>query len=154
MLAQALLGVLALLLLTAAGTDLHARIIGNRLNLAIAALAPAFWWATGLTLWPGLAIQLALAACVFALFAFMFAMGWMGGGDVKLLTALSLWLPLAAMLKLLVVMSLLGGVLTLALLAVHRLRRLRSSPEVPYGVAIACAGLWVIGERYLNQFAG
>lgn len=154
MLAQALLAVLALLLLIAATTDLRARIIGNGLNLAIAALAPAYWWATGLAFWPDIALQLGLALCVFGLFALLFAMGWMGGGDVKLLTALSLWWPLIAMLKLLVVMSLIGGVLTLAFVAVHRLRQLKASPEIPYGVAIACAGLWVIGERYLNQFAG
>lgn len=153
MLAQVLLGALALLLLTAAATDLRARIIGNWLNLSVAALAPAFWWATGLSLWPDVGLQLVLAACVFALFAFMFAMGWMGGGDVKLLTALSLWLPLVSMLQLLVAMSLLGGLLTLACLAFHRLRKAPENPEIPYGVAIACAGLWVIGERYLNQFA-
>jgi len=153
MLAQVLLGVLALLLLTAAATDLRARIIGNWLNLCIAALAPVYWWATGLSLWPDIAIQLLLAACVFALFAFMFAMGWMGGGDVKLLAAISLWLPLVSMLQLLVAMSLLGGLLTLAFMAFHRLRKAPANPEIPYGVAIACAGLWVIGERYLNQFA-
>jgi prepilin peptidase CpaA len=153
MLAQALLAVLALLLLIAAATDLRSRVIGNWLNLSIAGLAPAFWWATGLSLWPEIAIQILLCACVFALFAFMFAMGWMGGGDVKLLAALSLWLPLWSMLQLLVAMSLLGGLLTLAVMAFHRLRKAPANPEIPYGVAIACAGLWVIGERYLNQFA-
>ena len=153
MLAQIMLATLALMLLYAAATDLRARIIGNGLNLAIALLAPLYWWASGLEPWPGMAVQLALAACVFAMFAFIFSMGWMGGGDVKLLTALALWLPLAAVIKLLIAMALLGGVLTLLVVAVHRLRKLQSNPEVPYGVAIACAGLWVIGERYLNQFA-
>ena len=57
------------------------------------------------------------------------------------------------MVKLLVAMSLLGGVLTLVVVAVHRLRKASASPEIPYGVAIACAGLWVIGEQYLNRFA-
>jgi prepilin peptidase CpaA len=153
MFAQILLGTLALMLLYAAATDLRARIIGNGLNLAIALMAPLFWWATGLKIWPDMALQIVLAACVFGLFAFMFAMGWMGGGDVKLLTALALWLPLAAVIKLMIIMSLLGGVLTLLVVAVHRLRKLQTNPEIPYGVAIACAGLWVIGERYLNQFA-
>jgi len=153
MVAQALLAILAVLLLWAAATDLKSRIIANWLNLAVALLAPAYWWAGGLSVWPDMAVQLALAGCVFALFAFMFAMGWMGGGDVKLLAALALWLPLAALIELLVAMSLLGGVLTVAVVAIHRLRNLKTNPEVPYGVAIACAGLWVIGERYLNQFA-
>jgi prepilin peptidase CpaA len=148
-----LLATLAFLLLWAAVTDLRSRTIANGLNFVIALLAPAYWWATDMALWPDVGVQLALAACIFALFAFMFAMGWMGGGDVKLLAALALWLPLYSMVQLLVAMSLLGGLLTLAFLAAHRLRNIKTSPEIPYGVAIACAGLWVIGERYLNQFA-
>ena len=150
---HALLATLAFLLLWAAATDLRSRTIANRLNMAIALLAPAYWWASGLAIWPDMAVQLALCACVFAVFAFMFAMGWMGGGDVKLLAALALWLPLYSMVQLLVAMSLLGGLLTLAVIALHRVRKIKTSPEIPYGVAIACAGLWVIGERYLNQFA-
>jgi prepilin peptidase CpaA len=148
-----LLATLAFLLLWAAATDLRSRTIANRLNLVIALLAPAYWWASGLAFWPDMAVQLAVAACVFAFFAFMFVMGWMGGGDVKLLAALALWLPLYSMVQLLVAMSLLGGLLTLAVIALHRVRKIKTSPEIPYGVAIACAGLWVIGERYLNQFA-
>jgi prepilin peptidase CpaA len=153
MAAHALLASLSVLLLIAAVTDLKARIIANRLNLAVALLAPAYWWASGLAPWPDMAIQVALGAAVFAIFAGLFALGWMGGGDVKLLAALALWLPLVPLLRMLIAMSLLGGVLTLIVIAVHRFRKLTTNPEVPYGVAIAAAGLWVIGEPYLNQFA-
>lgn len=149
----ALLSVLALLLLVAAVTDLRSRTIANALNAAIALMAPLYWWSTGLDPWPGMAMQLLLGLIVFAAFAAMFAMGWMGGGDVKLLGALALWLPLSAFLQLLFVMSIAGGVVTLAVLAGHRIRKLKSQPEIPYGVAIAFAGLWVIAERYLNHFA-
>ena len=148
-----LLGVLVLLLIVAAVTDLRARIIANPLNAAIALLAPAWWWACGMALWPGIALQIGLAAIVFAVFAFAFSRGWMGGGDVKLLTALALWLPLVEVVRLLIVMSLAGGVLTAIVLVAQKLRADPASPEVPYGVAIAFAGLWVIGERYLYQFA-
>lgn len=151
--ALALLGVLALLLLVAAATDIAARTIANRLNLAIALLAPAYWAATGLPLWPGVALQIGAAAVLFALLIGAFAMGWMGGGDVKLLGALALWLPGDTLAQMLIVMSVAGGVVTLAVLIVHRLRRLPANPEIPYGVAIAFAGLWAIYERYLNQFA-
>lgn len=153
MAAHALLAILCVLLLIAAATDLKSRIIANRLNLAVALLAPAWWWASGLALWPDAALQLALGAIVFALFAAMFALGWMGGGDVKLLGALALWLPVIPLIQMLFVMSVLGGVLTILVVAAHRIRKLKTNPEVPYGVAIACAGLWVICERYLNQFA-
>jgi prepilin peptidase CpaA len=147
-----LLALLAATLVAAAITDWRSRTIPNRLNAAIALLAIPFWWATGVSLWPGVAIQLGLAAAVFAVFALFFAVRMMGGGDVKMSAAIALWLPAGALLQLLVIMSIAGGVLTLALLIPHRIARSAGSPEIPYGIAIAFAGLWLIGERFLNQF--
>lgn len=144
---------LAVLLVIAAVTDIRSRIISNWLNIAVAALAPLFWMANGLSFWPDMVLQVALAAAVFAIFAALFALGMMGGGDVKLLAALALWLPLQPMMTLLVIMSVLGGVVTLITVVHHRVRRGMGRPEVPYGVAISLAGLWVVGERYLNHFA-
>jgi prepilin peptidase CpaA len=89
---------------------------------------------------------------LFALFALAFHFGMMGGGDVKLIGALALWLPLGAVVKLLLVMSVAGGLLTLAMVARQRLGRKQEKPEVPYGVAIALGGFWVIGEPFLNRF--
>lgn len=149
----ALLGALAFLLLAAAFTDIRSRTIANGVSGLIAGLAPLFWWSTGLSPWPGMAIQIGLGVAVFALFAGAFALGMMGGGDVKLLGALALWLPLVALVQMLLVMALAGGALTLALLVVHRVRRSKAALEIPYGVAIAFAGLWAVTERYLNQFA-
>lgn len=149
----ALIAILALLLLTAAVTDLRSRTISNSLNAVIALLAPAYWWASGMPVWPDMAIQFGLAVFVFLLFAAAFAMGWMGGGDVKLLGALALWLPLVPLVRALVIMSIAGGVLTLIAVAAHRLRRIKTQPEVPYGVAIAFAGLWAICERYFYHSA-
>jgi len=105
----ALIGVLGALLIAAAITDLRSRIISNRLNLAVAALAPLWWLASGLDIWPGVAVQLLVGAIVFALFAALFAFGMMGGGDVKLLGALALWFPWQAVLSLIVLMAMLGG---------------------------------------------
>ncbi|MBU0556105.1 MAG: prepilin peptidase [Alphaproteobacteria bacterium] len=146
----ALSAMLALLLIWGATTDLRSRIISNRLNLAIALLAPFWWWANGLSLYPDIVLQLGLAAAVFALFAGLFALGMMGGGDVKMLGALALWLPLPAMSTLIIVMALAGGVVTIVTVIHHRTTRRIGQPEIPYGVAIALAGLWVLGERYLN----
>ena len=147
-----LLGLLAALLIVAAVLDLRSRNIPNGLNLAIALLAIPFWWATGLALWPDMAIQLGVGALVFGAFAIAFFLGGMGGGDVKLLGALALWLPWQAVLVLLVIMSIAGGVLTLAMVIRQRLARKEERPEIPYGVAIAFAGLWMIGQRFLYQF--
>ncbi|MGQ0660808.1 A24 family peptidase [Sphingosinicella sp.] len=148
----ALLAVLAVLLLAASWGDLTARTIPNGLNLAIALLATPFWWANGLPFWPDVALQVGVAALVFAVFAGAFAIGAMGGGDVKLIGALALWLPWPAVLALLVIMSLAGGALTLAMLIRKRLARTAGALEIPYGVAIAFGGLWLISERFLYQF--
>ena len=141
-----LLGALTIALLIAGFTDLRSRRIANWLNAAIAIAAPAFWWANGLDLWPGVAQQLAVALATFAVCAGLFAVRMMGGGDVKLLTALALWVPPAAFLKLIVIMALAGGVLTLAFGAWHITRRRRDRIAIPYGVAIAFGALWVIGS--------
>jgi prepilin peptidase CpaA len=64
----------------------------------------------------------------------------MGGGDVKMLAALALWLPLDGGVKLLVIMSLAGGVLTMVMLLRHRAQK-PGKLEIPYGVAIAFGGI-------------
>ena len=139
-------------LLLAAAVDWRSRIIPNWLNAGIALVAIPYWWSIGLPLWPGVALQLALGAAVFVLFAIAFRFGAMGGGDVKMAAALALWLPFAGVVKLLVIMSIAGGVLTLAMLAAHRMAKAAGQPEIPYGIAIAFGGIWLIGERFLNQF--
>lgn len=143
-------GALAIALLVAAFTDLRRRQIDNWLNGAIALTAPLFWWAAGYSLWPDVAYQIGLAIVVFAVFAALFALRWMGGGDVKLLTALALWIAPHWFLKLLVVMALLGGLLTIVFGAWHIVRRQRDRVAIPYGVAIAAAGVWVLVSQYSN----
>lgn len=151
--ATLLLAALALLLLAASWLDLRSRTIPNGLNLAIALLAVPFWWASGLEIWPDIPLQLGLALLVFAFFTIAFAIGAMGGGDVKMLGALALWLPGGALLPMIVIMSIAGGVLTAAMMIRHRMARETGQLEIPYGVAIAFAGLWLISERFLYQFA-
>lgn len=146
-------GLLALLLVVAAVIDVRSFTISNRLNLAVAGLAPLYWLASGLPLWPAIALQLAIAAGVFTLLAALFYTGMMGGGDVKLAAALALWFSPVSTLKFLVFMSLAGGALTLAVIALHRVRGKPGKPEIPYGVAIAAGGLAILAQRFLNQFA-
>lgn len=144
-----LLAALAIALLAAAFTDLRSRTIGNKLNAAIALGAPLFWWASGLSLWPDVALQLGVALLTLAILAVLFAMRAMGGGDVKLLVALALWIEPALFAKLVIAMALLGGVLTLGFGMWHIARHQRDRLSIPYGVAIALAGLWIIGTDYL-----
>ena len=147
-----LLALLAVMLLACCWWDLKTRTIPNWLNLAIALLAVAFWVAVGLPVWPEVALRVGVAFIAFWVFAAAFAMGAMGGGDVKLIAALALWLPWQAVLVLLFLMSIAGGVLTLAYLVRHKLAKREEKLEIPYGVAIAFGGLWLISERFLNQF--
>ena len=147
-----MLGALALLLVSAGIEDVRTREIANWKNATIALLAPLWWWLNGLSPWPDLAIQLGVAIVVFAFFLAMFQVGGMGGGDVKMIGALALWFPFQALLWMLIVMSLIGGALTMLLLIERAVRRTKSAIEVPYGVAIAIAALISLPERFLNHF--
>ena len=150
--ASLLLGALALLLVSAGIEDARTREIANWKNAAVALLAPLWWWTSGLALWPDVALQLGVAALVFAFFTGAFALGQMGGGDVKLIGALALWLPVQPLIWMLVLMSLLGGGLTLLLVADKWIRRGGKPLEIPYGVAIAIAALVVLREPIINHF--
>ena len=145
-----MLALLAALLVTAAVTDIRSRIISNRLNAAVALLAVPWWFAIHLSGYEIL-FQVGLALAVFTLFAICFALGMMGGGDVKLLAALGLWLPLTKMMAMLEVMALAGGLLTIGMLIAHKLRKAPGKPEIPYGVAIVGAALLVVTNDILTN---
>lgn len=144
-----LLGALAIALVVAAFTDIRRRQIDNWLNAAIALGAPLYWWASGLSLWPGVAWQLGISLVTFAICAGLFALRAMGGGDVKLLAALALWITPAWFLKLVIMMALLGGVLTIVMAVWHGMRSRRERLAIPYGVAISSAGLWALASQFL-----
>lgn len=137
------------LLISAGLQDVRTREIANWKNGLIAASAPLWWWTGGMTLWPGVPLQLGMTVAVFGLFLAAFRLGMMGGGDVKMITALSLWFPFSAFAELLVVMSIAGGVITAVLMIERRWRG--REVEVPYGVAIAIAGLLALREPILNH---
>jgi prepilin peptidase CpaA len=148
-----LLVLLGLLLVSAGIEDARRREIANWKNAAIAALAPPFWLANGLPLWPDVAIQLGVALAVLAVFAAAFHFGLMGGGDVKMIAALALWFPLGQLMTMLIVMSLAGGAITFLMLIDKWMRRSSAAPEVPYGIAIAVAALLMLREPIFYQFA-
>ena len=148
-----LCAILAVMLLWAAVVDIRTRTIANGLNLAIALMAPVFWWSMGIDLWPDAALRVGVAIAVFLLFALAFQFGAMGGGDVKLAAALALWFAPGDTLLLIVLMSLAGGALTAIVMIEHKYKNNEGRPEVPYGVAIAFGALWLLAQRFLNHFA-
>jgi len=149
----ALLGLLAAILLWIAVVDVRTYTISDGLNLTIALLAPIYWWFAGVPLWPDAAIRVGVGIAVFLLFAGAFYLNVMGGGDVKLAGALALWFTPYETSTLIVIMSIAGGLLTLIVLGIHHLRNKEGRPEVPYGVAIAVGGMWLLAQRFLNHFA-
>ncbi len=145
----ALPALLALLLVSAGIEDARTRNIANWKNAAVALLAPAWWWASGYALWPDVGLQLLLATVVFALFVGAFAIGQMGGGDVKLIGALALWLPLHSVAAAFQWMALLGGALTAVMIADKWVRD-RATPPRPSLVGAALALAFATGATLLR----
>ena len=118
----ALLIGLATALVVAACTDIRRREIDNELNGVIALTAPLWWLAAGYS-WTDVGFQLALAAVTFAVACVLFVARQMGGGDVKLLSALALWFMPQNFLQLVVLMAILGGGASVAMAAFNMSRQ-------------------------------
>ncbi len=150
--------------LTAIQQDLFRRQIPNGLSVGLLVVALVKWVVLrdfSSALW-----ALAIASMVFAVTFVMFLRGWMGGGDVKLMTTSSFFLGAWATYPFLVFTAVAGGFVTLAVLgrniAVRWLRPAASGggdhdvrvadATVPYGVAIAAGAIWVMVQQLLlNQ---
>lgn len=149
------LAALAGLMLWAGACDARRYEIPNRISLLLALVYPLHLLASaGRTDWLG---GLITAAVLFALGAILFFFRLVGGGDVKLLAAGGLWAGPALVSPYLLVTTLAGGALALALISVRSWRRARAvlaGPDaaaalplarqrMPYGVAIAAGGLFI-----------
>jgi prepilin peptidase CpaA len=152
-----------LLMAFAASSDLLTMRISNALVLVLALAFFALAAFVGLPL-PQIGMHVASAALVLVFAFAFFAFGWIGGGDAKLLAATTLWLGFGVMLPYLIYASLLGGALTLLLLAARRwplpqwLRNVKwivrlhdSKSGVPYGIALAIAGILVYSDSVIFQ---
>lgn len=152
-LSHLLVAALGVALIICMVTDYRTRKIYNKVNAGIALMAPLYWIALGEAVWPQMVIHVGMALAVFGVFAFCFRFGLMGGGDVKLIAALALWFGPTEISALILFTSILGLVVTFLFWIEHRQRRRIGPPRIPYGIAIALAGMWVIGQPYFNQFA-
>ena len=129
-------------------------------GLVLALILPALFF-VGLSL-PFIGFQLLSGAIAFLVGFILFAMGVMGGGDVKLFAALALWVPLSHLIVLVMAMTFLGLFYTLGYL-VYRTVRDQNTPtdetisffarlkknlrgRLPYGPSIA---LGFAGYLYL-----
>ena len=98
-----------------ASSDLITMTIPNRVCAALVLGYLFLAAAVGLPL-ATVAIDLSCGLAVLALTFTLFSLGWIGGGDAKLAAATALWLGWALMLDYGLIASVMGGVLTIALI--------------------------------------
>lgn len=158
-----LLLVFPLAMAVAGFMDMLTMTIPNRISLV---LVVAFLVAAPLA---GLGLEqflmhLGAGALVLTIGFGMFAAGWIGGGDIKLLAASSLWVGLNLLMPYLFAVTVIGFVLGLGMLFARRffpegsvrapgwvLRLQASETGIPYGLAIAGAALWLYPATALFQ---
>jgi prepilin peptidase CpaA len=161
-----ILGLFPAAMIYAAVSDLLTMTISNRLSLALAggffliALAIGMPFAEiGSHVLAGLLV-LAVSFC-------LFAFGWIGGGDAKLVAATSLWFGFAHLVEYLFIASLIGGAMALFLISARRfplplalvrtrwIERLHAANTgIPYGIALAAAGLLVYPQTMFMRAVG
>ncbi|GJE15828.1 A24 family peptidase [Methylobacterium marchantiae] len=153
-----LLIVFPFLMAYAAARDVLTMLIPNTVSLLLLLGFAVFAASTGLWGWD-LASHLGAGAATLAVTFTLFAFGIIGGGDAKLAAATAIWIGFDHLADYLVVASIAGGALTLAIL-VARSHPLPSAlgrfpfalhlhdakTGVPYGVALSLGALIVIPE--------
>jgi prepilin peptidase CpaA len=163
---------IVVLLIVVALSDIAYRTIPNRISAAIAILGMAVRLANGTS---AMLISGAIALALFVFMVFLHSRGLFGGGVVKLAAAVCFGLSPAAINRFVFVAAMAGGVLAMLHLVGRRLVRNRrtrpplprGSPllrrigsveiwrlarhgSLPYGVALACGGVWTILVGYGN----
>ncbi len=140
------------LLLWAAGCDIARMEIPNRISVLLACAYLPLALAAGQSL-GAIGLHYAIGALALALAYLLFQLNVFGGGDAKILAAMSIWTGIAAMSPLLVWMAVAGGLLSLSLILARRMaapaagrpaflnRLLDREVGAPYVVAIAVGGV-------------
>lgn len=125
--------------------------ISNITCLAVLATALIAMGLNGfpLTLWQNAVVFLALLAAGIPLFV----AGRMGGGDVKLLACLGLWVNISAGVWLLASALIAGGILAIIYITVRlgqgvRIGKKYQSKGIPYGIAIAAGASLVFAGQF------
>lgn len=145
--------VFAFALILAGANDVLTRRIPNTLTIGMVLCFLPLALSSGLTGWE--LLQHMLASCVLLLLGYgLFSLGFMGGGDAKLMAAAGLWLGALSSVVFVLFTMLCGGVLAAAIGCWFMARgeigmrsrtadRMlsRVSPDVPYGFAFAAGAI-------------
>ena len=157
--------VLPVILALAAGWDLTSYTIPNVFQIALIATFLLFVLVSHMSL-PAVGTHLAAGAVGLAAGIALFALGYVGGGDAKLFACVVLWLGFHDLAGYALVVSLLGGALTLGVLGLRKfalpgrlmdhawLVRLHDrSAGIPYGVALAAGALVILPQTEIFRLA-
>ena len=161
----ALLGVFPALAIAAALKDLTSYTIPNGICIALALAFFRLAAADGMAV-PTLGMHALVGVVALLIGMGLFALGWIGGGDAKLLAACCLWLGWPATQTFLFDTVLAGGVFAVILIALRSpvvrghlpsvsgwFARLAAPGEpAPYGVAIAIGALLALPAADLIRF--
>lgn len=150
----------------AAASDVVTMTIPNRVSLVLIAGFVVMALVIGL---PAMELlrHLGAGALMLAVAFVFFAFGWIGGGDAKLAAATALWFGWGGLMEYALLSSVFGGMLTIAILMVRRyplpqplwsqgwaMRLHDSQTGIPYGVALALAGLALYPETVFMKALG
>lgn len=154
------------LLAFAAAMDLLTMTIPNRVSIGLVAGFVVLALASAMP-FPEVGVHLATGLGMLLVCFALFAFGYIGGGDAKLLAGVSLWFGWPDLLPFIVTTALYGGALVMALLALRHvplpaglariswLARLHNAGEgAPYGLAIAAGALTVYPQTQWMALAG
>jgi len=157
MLSAVLLTIFPFAMIYAASSDLVSMTIANRVSLGLIAGFVLVAALSGMAL-PMIGLHLAVGFGCLAVTFTLFAMGWIGGGDAKLLAATAVWFgPTLDLANYVLLGAVYGGLLTVGLLVTRVFfvpvtgvdfidRLLEPTTGVPYGIALGAAGLTVYSE--------
>lgn len=145
-----------LMLIVAGATDVTRRRIPNLLCISLALIFFPLALAAAMPLWL-IGLHVTTGIILLMVGYGLFAFGWVGGGDAKLLAAAGLWIGFPSVLPFLLLAALAGGVLAAAIglwFMVSMEASVRSdalgnalsplAPDVPYGFALAAGAILTI----------
>lgn len=166
MLAASIFVIFPFCMLFAAVSDMISMTIANRVSVILIAAFAIIAPLTGMD-WATYGWHFAAGGIVLAVTFTMFAIGGMGGGDAKLLTATAVWMGFSmTLLQYLVLGAMIGGFLTLLIIffrgspmAVFSSNNLflrhfaDEKAGIPYGIALGIAGLMTYPQTELVHWA-
>ena len=150
----------------AGAMDLLTMTIPNRISMVLIGTFVVCAVIAGLSI-EQFAMHIACGAVILLIGIGMFAARLLGGGDAKLMAASAIWVGADNLMMYFLMISVLGGVLAIALLIYRRMpasafvlpdwavRLHVKGSSMPNGVAIAAAALWIYPQTiWFSSFAG